>query len=197
MGRCCVPVCLSYRKRKKVSLHKFPRESYLSRKWHQAIGLTEQAQQSNLLVCDEHFANEDFQKTSLDSNSSRAKKRSPLKRKKLLPQAIPLVIPTISNENMKEPPHPDYIENLSDLKCKFPSSAHQFHNVCLCDDTQNNSIWFLFFQFLNNSVPKVSYSLNVFPNLTFTAFYGSEIVPVQQFASVMKCSKLLVSLSDF
>ena len=54
--------------KKKSSLFKFPKDMTITKKWIQSIGKKDFIPSSNSRICSKHFMQEDFKKTSNDSN---------------------------------------------------------------------------------------------------------------------------------
>ena len=102
---CCVPNCfVGYKRRKNpnatadnrsssASVFRFPSDKTMRERWIRAIPRLNFNPCDNHRVCSEHFSSYDFITSSGDTNSTRNKNSSCLKRLRLKPSAVPHIFP--------------------------------------------------------------------------------------------------------
>lgn len=116
---CCVPHCfVGYKRRKNpdapqdnrnssASIFSFPSDESMRERWIRAIPRLNFNPGINHRVCSEHFSSNDFTTASKDTNSTRSKRSTALKRLRLKPSAVPHIFPKPPNTFSPSNPQPN------------------------------------------------------------------------------------------
>ena len=205
-----------------VSLHSFPQDQELRKKWINAIKRKDYTPGASAKICSLHFPDSDFIQEHTDSNVTRKRKYGQRIRKKLKESVVPSIFPNLPSymskppnisrpstststsrlekenlqimENIRKFEDANIIDNLDTLKDKVCTAALP-GNFREYPSSGENLIF-------TNAIESdeflsiLSYVI-VKPDLSFTAYKNGIRCDEKNFASQMKYCRKLMDFTDF
>lgn len=229
--KCCVASCRSgYRPtssissvRKHISFFAFPRNTELRKKWTKACHRQHFEPTKYSRICSLHFEDNDFETLSSDTVTSRRSKFPVLKQRKLKPNAMPRIYPTLPErmQNLKAPSRSSSVsasarlahanENISKLNDEalsrdncvdFKDFVTKVHATSLPSKYvriyHEKYVIFLLLANVdtNDSQPCVDASIKILENLDFIIFVNGLKVPNSEVAHLLKSKAVISSVTE-
>ena len=216
--KCSVPRCptgsTQNRTKEKVSMHKFPTDPGLLEKWMKSIPRKNWTPSKHSFICSLHFHEENFVKSTMDSNTRRKNKRKEsLLKRYLKKDAIPTIFRQLPSYLSKEPTPARSNTATTSSRMEAENLRLQHANDLFLKSTQVKTLAELQKKMLNEVIPegiktvhygdkqvyvyfdfqsgfKAIFSLVVYQDLTINVYINGKHLSSKHFSHLMSGKKI-------